>query len=467
MTLPELEFPVATVDDAYPACDPEAALERGDPRWVDLNPARGGFDLAMIVAQRISRTRLPSFHKQLVTGHRGSGKSTEIKQLQARLHNDLGFFTVYFDAFDVLDPQDIEYVDVLLGIAQAVYAALDSSGIAISPALLYGLEDWFNETFIITEEREDKETTVKAEIGVGVKVPFLNLLSNLSRTMKVGGARKREVRQKLERELHTFLSNLNELLDDVQVRLAEAKWKGLVVLVDNLEKMLYQVRPDGQTNHAALFVHHAEQLKAPRCHIVYTVPVSLVFNLNLLNDYQAVDIIPMIKLFESDGATRYPRGRDALLDVVARRVAIAEVFEAEASVKRLAEMSGGVVRDLMRLVRFACDEADTRITAAHAERAVREMVREYDYLVQEADLDRLVDIAHERNVAGDETSGRLLYNRLVLEYRNDERWYDLHPAVRAGRRMGERLKRPATESNTDGRMTPEGEGRPRERRNGG
>ncbi|MCS7177736.1 MAG: hypothetical protein RML46_05320 [Anaerolineae bacterium] len=54
---------------------------------------------------------------------------------------------------------------------------------------------------------------------------------------------------------------------------------------------------------------------------------------------------------------------------------------------------------------------------------------------QESDLERLAFIARERRVPGDETSARLLHLRLALGYQNDERWADLHPAVRRTPRL--------------------------------
>jgi RecA/RadA recombinase len=69
--------------------------------------ARGNENLAQTVTLRISRTKPPRFHQQLVSGHRGCGKSTELRQLQAKLQ-DSGFFVVYLDAEETLDLGEIK-----------------------------------------------------------------------------------------------------------------------------------------------------------------------------------------------------------------------------------------------------------------------------------------------------------------------------------------------------------------------
>jgi hypothetical protein len=60
---------------------------------------------------------------------------------------------------------------------------------------------------------------------------------------------------------------------------------------------------EGHTSHSLLFVEHSEQLKALRCHVVYTVPISLLYNRNLGMAFTNVDVIPMVKITKDDGQT--------------------------------------------------------------------------------------------------------------------------------------------------------------------
>lgn len=193
--------------------------------------------------------------------------------------------------------------------------------------------------------------------------------------------------------------------------------------------MHYKLLPEGRTSHSFLFVEHAEQLKAPHCHIIYTVPISLLFNVNLGDSFAETDVIPMVKINEEDGITPCQEGREALQEVVRRRVQIESIFSSTAVVTQLIEAGGGSVRDLLRLVRYACVKSDTVIDRQQAESVILRLMREYDRLVKDEDLALLAKIHATRQVSGDEASGRLLQHRLVLEYVNDKRWADLHPAV--------------------------------------
>ena len=91
------------------------------------------------------------------------------------------------------------------------------------------------------------------------------------------------------------------------------------------------------------------------------MPISLVFNVNLGDAFPNTDVLPMVKVAKRD-RTPYEPGRKALFEIIARRIDIEAVFRNEESVWRLVDACGGSVRDLLRLVRYACDEADEVIT---------------------------------------------------------------------------------------------------------
>jgi hypothetical protein len=142
-------YPAKNIFDVYEACHPETPLKPGDPRYVDLREVRGGRNLARVIHRRIRSTKHPSYHQHLITGHRGCGKSTELRQIKGELE-DKGLFCVYFDVEDVLDVNDVEYLDVLLAIARVVYEELKEARITLPEQPLRALDDWFAEV-ILTE----------------------------------------------------------------------------------------------------------------------------------------------------------------------------------------------------------------------------------------------------------------------------------------------------------------------------
>jgi hypothetical protein len=144
----------------------------------------------------------------------------------------------------------------------------------------------------------------------------------------------------------------------------------------------------------------------------------------------------MIKVIEENGKA-CPDGLNAMRQVITQRVEVTKVFEDPNGIDKLCRASGGHIRDLMHLMRYACDYSDKRISALAIDKAIRALVREYDRLVKDADLPRLVKVHQEKRLPSDPDYAFLPYHLIVLEYQNGERWADLHPAVQETRKFKE------------------------------
>ena len=412
------------LNETYLNCDPDEALPAGDPRYVDLSEVRDGDNhLSQMIARRIMRHPAPKFHKELVTGHRGCGKSTELHRLRAELQSQ-NYFAVYLDIEDVLDLGEITYQDVLLSIALGVERGLREKEIFIDEKLLTNLRDWFADTIRFKEIFKDESAQIGTELKIGSEIPFLGgLLAKLTANIRSGSSQREEIRQALERELEQFILRLNALLKDAREKVQEKGHIDLVVIVDGLEKMHYRVMDDGESTHSTLFVHHAEQLKDPACHIIYTTPISLAYNANVGDSFSgAIFVLPMIQYKEEAGIR-------CLMNLINKRVNIATVFEDLGLLEQLIALSGGAMRDLMRLMRMSCEGTGDKITQADIDRARRVFVREFERLIKTDDIAVLKKVWLDKRVTADECYARPLQLRLIHEYIDGKRYADLHPTL--------------------------------------
>jgi hypothetical protein len=76
------------------ACRPEEPVEPGDPRHYDFDERLRGLPWRTWLADEIRMAEGPT--AQLVTGLRGSGKTTELRQLEVVLTAE-GYHVVYAD----------------------------------------------------------------------------------------------------------------------------------------------------------------------------------------------------------------------------------------------------------------------------------------------------------------------------------------------------------------------------------
>jgi hypothetical protein len=427
-----------TLKDAYNLSNPVQPLPPGDPRYVDCTPVRGKED---VVTQMFNAITWSDVHvAQLFTGHRGSGKSTELLRLQARLE-EANYVVFYFEADDDLDLNDLEYTDLLLSIARRVTSDLKTQDIDLPEDLLQSVANWFSETLYTEEQRREINRELAAEAGLGIGLPetmplVARLLARVTGQIKTGRAIKTEIRHRLDPQISQLIGNLNLLLDAAHARIRQQGKQGLVLLIDNLDRIVLRDLGDGRTTHHALYVEHGEHLRALHCHLVYTVPISVMYSERatavtaIFPDYQ---VLPMLKVRNRDGSD-YPPGRGYLRNILASRIDLDALFSPQA-VTHLCHISGGHPRDLMILVRYACTYAprDTwprPITLDVVRRAEARLVAKYSRMIPEGHFPLLARVHLLKTVQNDDAHQLMLYNQSVLEYINDAPpWHDVHPAV--------------------------------------
>ena len=427
-----------TLKDAYNLSNPVQPLKSGDPRYVDCTPVRGNED---VVTQMFNAITWSDVHvAQLFTGHRGSGKSTELLRLQDRLEK-AGYVVLYFEADDDLDLNDLEYTDLFLSVARRVTSDLHDKGINLPENLLKSVSDWFSETLYTEEQRRevDRELVAEASLGIGLpeSMPLVaRLLARVTGQIKTGRAVKTEIRRRLDPQISQLIGNLNLLLNAAHERIRRQDKQGLVLLVDNLDRIVFRDLGDGRTSHHALYVEHGEQLRALHCHVVYTVPISVMYSdrattvTAIFPDYQ---VLPMLKVRNRDGS-EYPTGLGYLRDILASRMDLDLLFTRDA-IDHLCRDSGGHPRDLMILVRYACTYAPRDVWPRPVKldvvrRAEARLVAEYSRMIPEDHFPMLARVHLLKTVQNDEPHQLMLYNLSVLEYINDAPpWHDVHPAV--------------------------------------
>src|SRR5262249_2367212 len=180
----------------------------------------------------------------------------------------------------------------------------------------------------------------------------------------------------------------NALLDEALTLLRIKGYRDLVLIVDNLDRIVLRDLPNSQSNtHEHLFIDRGAQLAQLRCHIVYTLPISLVFSpkaTTLGNVFsRRPDVLPMVRVVQSNDMDD-SAGMDAMRAIVQRRLAAAQVpagvaFDTGDTLDYLCRMSGGHVRNLLILIRTACTAAGALpLTRRVAEQAVRGMSNDFE-----------------------------------------------------------------------------------------
>ena len=419
------------IDRVYRQCDPAKPLEPNDPRYVSCEGLRGTGDLVGRVANAIRRSDDPMH--LLFTGHRGGGKTTELLRLQDMLAHpplDVGrFFVVYFDAErEDIDVNDVDYPDLLLAIIRQVGKALrERENINLQPTRLA--------RFV-----EDSRDLLGSEV-VFDKVEMDAKIAKFTAVIKSSPNARAEIRKALEPKVSTLIQATNEMLDEAVTLLKSKGYRDLVLIVDSLDRIVLRDIPNSQFNtHEQLFINRGTQLAEIRCHVVYTVPISMIFSpkataLTTIFS-KAPFTLPMVKVLSRERQDN-PAGLKAMGDIIRARLSAAEVVEADAfdSPETLAELcriSGGHTRNLLILLRSACDYLDALpITQGVLKEAIQGMRTDFERALNRSSFfGTLRQIDRAQDLPGTEDEQILLYNLIILEYINGEPCYVVNPVVR-------------------------------------
>lgn len=409
----------------------EGPLEPDDPRYVPLyeEPELARDDPVELLARGIEWT--PGGSAQLFSGFRGTGKSTELRRLRRRLR-EAGFLVVLIDIEDYVNLSvPIDVSDFLMAVAGTFSDALKA------PELLG--EDASKASYWERLAKFLKRTRIEFE-----ELSFEGGVAGTSVALKAALKSDPDFKQRLQERmaghLGALVQDVGEFLRDVVRRLKERHGDGkeAVLLIDSLER-LRGTSTNAEEVHQSvetLFAGHADKLHLPHLHVVYTVPPYLKVrypNLGGLFKPGGLLILPAVKVRDEKGA-EYRPGFDAIERIVSGRGKWRRLLGEREALDRIIRLSGGHLRDLLRLLAEVIRRAgDLPVPAEVIDAAVDQVRNEFLPIASKdgAWLGRvarthdpsLEDVAHLPHLA------RFFDTHMVLCYRNGREWYDVHPLI--------------------------------------
>lgn len=425
-----------TLREVNIAANPAKALPSGDPRYVSATAVRGNEDVVQRMFRYIDLAEDDEYTTQLFTGHRGSGKSTELLRLKTRLEK-AGYAVMYFEADHDLDINDVEYSDIILTIVRFVMVEMYNRNLALADSLLENVLNWFADTLYESDEWREVKRSIEGEAALGVGLPdnlplIARLLARVTGQIHSGTQVKNKIRRQLDPQISQLIAQTNNLLQAAQQKLK----KPLVLLIDNLDRITLLEKGENRTNHDAIYIEKGEQLASLQAHTIYTVPISLLYSPRapvLTSIFPEYAVLPMIKNRQRHSNEPDAEGMAVLRQILAARIDISHIFTEDA-VNYLCRMSGGHPRDLMVLVRYAVRYAPETypqpIDLAVAQRAVGNLLAEYSRAIPDDHYPLLAKIHLDKTISNDAAHRLMLYNQSVLEYYNGSPpWHDVHPVV--------------------------------------
>jgi AAA ATPase domain len=286
--------------ESLQACNPSFSicLEKGSNYYIDLAAARGEN-----VVKRMRRAIALSPNKptyQLLSGQIGSGKSTELLRLKLELEQQ-GFAVIYCAVDQYLQIDDFGLAELGLVILKLILQQLESKGDSISltylPNAIAEVEKWMR------------------------IIPSINIstsgqrLQRILQTLQDNDQSRRQLHHHLETGLTNLLIVAIEEVTAIAVdRVKQTGKKGLVILVDNLDRLSLEQAD-------LIFGKGGKYLRQFQCHTIYTLPLLAIATLNdqlSLKGNTAI-ALPNLQLCDRDDVV-HPESLNLLRQVVLARM---------------------------------------------------------------------------------------------------------------------------------------------------
>jgi hypothetical protein len=417
----------------YRECDPTEPIKPDDGRYVDCSRARGD-DLVTRYVRDLQRADPSHPDVKVFAGHRGCGKTSEMLRMKAMLEaGSPKYFVVFMEIAEALDTNDLDFPDLLVAVAAEL---LNSFREAALPGFK-PVSSLFRSVWAGLKETLQSEVVLKE---AGVDAGFASLALELRNRPSGRG----KLREAVEKHASSLLAATNDLLEHAQTALRESRQTaGIVLLIDGLDKLIRRTLPDGSNSHDRLFLDRAEQMCNLKAHVVYTIPISLIYTPRFAQFTQTAGefTMPLAMLrirgnAQSEPSPKAP-GMQALRDILDKRcrsarTKLADMFDDEQTIQYVCQMSGGNPTLLLILVRAAIGAVDTPpITRQAVEQAVRNYANSLRREIPDAFWPKLKNFVTPQNsIPKDDDHQTMLFLLHVLEYMNGSPWYEVNPVLR-------------------------------------
>lgn len=422
-----------TLDDAYNILDSRKPLTVG--QLPTLFVERAPKNTRKFIRDLINAKNIVEGKKFLYIGHRGSGKSTELRHLTEEDVIKTRYHAVHVSLFSIFKQDTLTRDEMMF----AVFTSLLRDSVSkefVSEGIL--TQVWVNSLEGLVKNLHERL------FGIGKDGPALPnqlelKLDSYLGDLEVNVASNDNLRNQLANKTDEFRRNIATVIRQIE---ATTQSKKVLLVIEDIDKFNLK-------SAESLFVDYASALLLIPTTTIFTFPIGLRYSdtFEKIQRSFSAYTLPNLPTTHRNGQPD-DDGRAKLRSILMRRVA--DNLIAEDAVERMVDWSGGVVQMMIELahssVLEALTEEATQVQLNHVQEAFRRLCILNQGMFTPADYDQAAGLpAHERvAVKNTPQIQRWLNNGMLIEYENSlGNWCDISPWARQILTWDEKLNQSA------------------------
>jgi nucleoside-triphosphatase THEP1 len=365
--------------------------------------------------------------KIIFAGHRGCGKSTLLARFAKQMMQQ-GYFVVFFSIADMVEMSAVDHINILYAIAVQLLSKATERKIPIPEKTKKEILTW-----LITSRTETTDRSLSSEMGIGGDV-----LKLVTAKLKTESKFREEIKRTYERRVSDLVAKVDEIAQCVR----DATQKDVLVVIDDLDKLDWKLVEE-------IYKNNINALFQPKLRIVFTIPISVIRDIELRTILQTASGSPIQQMEVAKFFSKVDRHNPQAVPLQSKVAVFLEVLQKRLpedlvereTARKMVVYSGGVIRELVRIARASCaqclllirqnpEQTALQINDEILQQALRDLRNDFASSLG-ASRYQILTTTYQEGKPADLTDEflLLLHGLYILEYRNDEVWYDVHPIV--------------------------------------
>lgn len=343
--------------------------------------------------------------KLFLSGHRGTGKTTELLKLKNEIDETTCFFTVFCDLSDEeLDVNNIDFIDIVILILEKLIETLKERKINIPKANIKSFYEWYDQRITEINSQTDESASIEIEGKAGIDLfSLLSLVTKTKGKLSGSNSTKETIRKVFKNKFSDFSLKFNEFILDIKdYLLKNGISKDLLFIIDGFEKI------GSLEDRKKILIDNSNKFVEIKANMIITLPIELFSEVSRLKEFASHISFPLITLDNNS--------KERFKEFIYKRIE-KNLFDSKQTVEKIIYYGAGSPRETLKIISNAYIQAEGEIidlkSVQDAQKSISEELMKY---LDEKEISLLKQVYTKTKIPFSDELAKLLIKKVLLDY---------------------------------------------------